>query len=191
MAEKSSFLSVDELRAVGFRSVDDTAQVSRFASIYGYSRISIGARSRIDDFVILSAGEGGIHIGKNVHVACFSSLIGRSSIMLADFCNLSSRVSVYSSNDDYSGLTMTNPTIPDAFKATDHAPVIIERHAIVGCGSVILPGSRLGEGAAVGALSLVRGELEPFILYAGVPARAIRARSRELLSVERELTEFL
>ena len=35
-----------------------------------------------------------------------------------------------------------------------------------------------GEGAAVGALSLVKKDLDPWTLYAGIPARRIKARNR-------------
>jgi galactoside O-acetyltransferase len=39
----------------------------------------------------------------------------------------------------------------------------------------------LAEGVAVGALSLVKHSLEAWSIYAGVPARYIRPRSREML----------
>lgn len=68
--------------------------------------------SRIDEFCVLLAGTGGIVIGNNVHIAVFCSLIGKEVIKINDFANLSSRVSIYSSSDDYSGEYMTNPTIP-------------------------------------------------------------------------------
>ena len=38
--------------------------------------------SRIDDFCVLSAGEGGIEIGDYVHVAVFCMLIGAGKIKL-------------------------------------------------------------------------------------------------------------
>ena len=74
---------------------------------------------------------------------------------MADFSGLSSRITIYSSNDDYSGNNMTNPSIPTEFTNVTHADVIIKKHAIIGSGSVILPGVTIEEGAAVGALSLV------------------------------------
>lgn len=98
-----SFHSLDALCDMGFLSVGANVQVSTKSSIYGASRISLGANSRIDDFCVLSAGEGGIYIGRNIHIAVMCSLIGKGRIELHDFCNLSSRVSIYSSSDDYSG----------------------------------------------------------------------------------------
>jgi galactoside O-acetyltransferase len=98
---------------------------------------------------------------------------------------LSSRVSIYSSSDDYSGSTLTNPTVPDSYKDVLHAAVSLGRHVIVGSGSVILPGIRLEEGVAIGALSLVTKNCLAFGVYAGIPAKRIKDRKRDLLELER------
>lgn len=182
-------LDVGGLKAVGFAAVGRNVHISDKASFYGAARISVGDNVRIDDFCVLSAGVGGIHIGSFVHIAVQSSLIGAGAIAVGDFANISSRVAIYSSSDDYSGATMTNPTVPDRFKAVDHAPVTIARHVVLGCGSVVLPGAVLEEGVAVGALSMVRGHCPAFGIYAGVPARRIRERRRELLKLEHEFLQ--
>jgi acetyltransferase-like isoleucine patch superfamily enzyme len=182
-----SYYSDTELQALGLASVGRSVRLSRKASLYGVSRISIGDYSRIDDFCVLSAGEGGIHIGRYVHIAVFSSLIGHGRIEMQDFAGLSSRVSVYSSNDDYSGEHLTNPTVPAEFSGTANAPVFIGRHAIVGAGTVILPGCTLADGSGVGALSLVKADCEPFGMYFGNPAKRIGRRSMTLLEVEKRL----
>ena len=180
-----SIHSPEVLRDMGFLSVGENVRVSTKASIYGASRISLGANSRIDDFCVLSAGKGGIYIGRNVHIAVMCSLIGKGRIEVHDFCNLSSRVSIYSSSDDYSGEYMTNPTVPEQYTNVDHRNVVLERHVIIGSGSVILPGVTIGEGTAVGALCLVAKDLEPFGIYAGSPLKKIKARSRRLLELEK------
>jgi len=184
-----AFLTSSQILELGFRFCGENVLISEKASIYGASRISLGNHVRIDDFCILSAGEEGIMIGNRVHIACYSSIIGRGAITLGDFANISSRVSIYSSSDDYSGVLMTNPTIPEEFKNTDSRPVVIERHAILGCGSVILPGVTIGEGSAVGALSLVKEDCETFGIYAGIPACKKGDRLRGLLEAEKRFME--
>ena len=181
-----SFLSEAALAKLGFAATGANILLSEKASIYGAARIRLGSNVRIDDFCILSAGDGGIEIGDHVHVAAYSSLIGAGAIRLRDFVNLSSRVSIYSSSDDYSGASMTNPMIPEAYKDVDTRPVEIGRHVIIGCGSVVLPGVTIGEGAAIGALSLVRTDCLPFTLYAGTPAVPRGERGRALLEKEAE-----
>ncbi len=172
------------LERMGFAALGRDVQVSELASLHGTARIALGDEVRIDDFCVLSAGAGGISVGRNVHIAVFCSLIGTGKITLGDFSNLSSRVAIYSSNDDYSGAFMTNPTIPGEFTRVETAPVDVGRHVIIGAGSVLLPGVTLEEGVAIGALSLVKQDCAAFGIYAGQPARRLGDRSRQLLDVE-------
>ena len=184
-----SMLSREAIEAMGFAAVGQNVQISDRASFYGANRVSLGSNVRIDDFCVLSAGVGGITIGDYVHIAVFSSLIGAGKITLSDFCNISSRVAIYSSNDDYSGATLTNPTVPREYTGVTHADVYLGRHVIVGSGSVVLPGVTLEDGVAVGALSLVRKNCAAFGIYAGNPARRIRERKRDILDLEKQLYE--
>jgi dTDP-4-amino-4,6-dideoxy-D-glucose acyltransferase len=134
----------------------------------------------------LSAGEGGISIGNHVHLAVYCSINGRGKVTFEDFSGLSSRVAVYSSTDDYSGAAMTNPTVPQEFTNVHSADVKIGRHVIIGAGSVVLPGVTLEEGAAIGALSLVKKNCQSFSLYMGAPAKRIMSRKKALLKLEEE-----
>lgn len=179
-----AILSREAIEMMGFLSVGNSVQISDSASFYGTTRIAIGNNVRIDDFCVLSAGLGGIQIGCFVHLAVYTSLIGAGKITLSDFSNLSSRVSIYSSNDDYSGKTLTNPTVPSQYTGVTHADVFLGKHVIIGCGSVILPGVTLEDGAAVGALSLVNKQCLAFGIYSGNPARRISERKRDLLKLE-------
>ena len=173
------------LERMGFAALGEDVQVSKLASFHGLSRITLGDHVRIDDFCVLSAGEGGIALGRHVHVAVFCSMVGSGRITMEDFSGLASRVAIYSSNDDYSGKFMTNPTVPAEYTGVEHAEVCIGRHAIVGTGSVILPGVTLEEGVAIGALSLVMRRCQAFGIYAGRPVKRLGDRSRQLLEVEK------
>ena len=178
-----------ELQALGFATIGKNLQISRKASFYGTERISISDNVRIDDFCILSAGEGGIEIGSHIHIGVNSSLIGAAKITLADYCNISSRVAIYSSNDDYSGEYMTNPMVPVKYTNVQHSEVTIGKHSIVGCGAVILPNVTIGEGCAVGALSLVTKSLSSWGVYVGIPAKYVKNRSKKLLTLEKLFEE--
>lgn len=177
-------LSREAVEALGFSKVGENVQISDRASFYGVNRIALGSHVRIDDFCVLAAGEGGVLIGNYVHIAVGSSLIGAGKITLSDFSGLSSRISVYSSSDDYSGVSLTNPTVPSEYTGVIHSDVFLGKHVIVGAGSVILPGVVLEEGVAVGALSLVNKRCEAFGIYAGNPVKRIKERRRDLLALE-------
>ncbi|MGL5025069.1 MAG: acyltransferase, partial [Shewanella oncorhynchi] len=169
-----AFLTKQQLNEMGFAALGCNVLISDKASIYGSSRIKIGSNVRIDDFCVLSAGEGGIEIGNYVHIAVFALLIGAGKIIVSDFSGVSSRVSIYSSNDDYSGNFLTNPMVPAEYTNVTHAEVYLGKHVIIGSGSVVLPGVTLHEGVAVGSLSLVTKDCEAFGVYIGVPAKKIK-----------------
>jgi len=168
------------LEALGFASLGEDVLIHSTAVIVGADRIALGSRVRIDPYVVISVG-GGLTVGNNVHIGSHCTLTGRAAIELRDFSGLSHGVRVFSSTDDYSGESLTNPTVADSFKKVESGEVRLETHVIVGAGSVILPGAVLSEGSAVGALSLVNRSLAPWTLYAGVPVSRLRERRRDLL----------
>lgn len=185
-----AFLTQEQLASMGFASFGTNVLISDKASFYGANRIHIGSNVRIDDFCVLSAGVGGIELGNYIHIAVYSSLIGAGKITLSDFCNISSKVAVYSSNDDYSGAYMTNPMVPTEYTNVTHADVTLGKHVIIGSGSVVLPGITLHDGAAIGALTLVTKDCDAFGIYIGSPARKIKNRNRELLEQENKLFSY-
>jgi galactoside O-acetyltransferase len=183
-----AYLDSNQLASLGLKSFGQDVKISEWARLYNPANIIIGNNVRIDDFCILSAGDGGIELGSHIHIGAYSSIIGNELIVISDYCGLSSRVSIYSSSDDYSGQYLTNPVVPGYLTNVKHAPVQIAPHCIIGCGSVILPGVMIQKGVAVGALSLVRSQLEEFNIYSGNPLRKISARSRELINLEAQHT---
>lgn len=179
-----AYLSETELNEIGFAFLGRNVKISDRASIYGPSEMSIGDYSRIDDFCVIS---GKVNIGRNVHVAPFCLIAGGSpGVVLEDFAGLAYRVSIFAQSDDYSGETMTNPTVPARFKREIHSEVRIGRHVIVGAGSIVVPGVELSEGTSVGASSLVLKSSSPWSIVAGIPARPLKDRRRDLLALEAE-----
>lgn len=182
-----SFLNQKELEDMGFKSLGKNVLISRKCSIYNTKNISIGDNTRIDDFSVLSAGEGGIEIGNYVHIACFASLIGKGKIIMKDYSGVSSRVAVYSSSDKYDGEFMTNPCLPSTVTNTIHKDVIIGKHVVIGSNSVVLPGVELADGCSVGAMSLVTKSVEGPYVMAGVPAKKIKDRKSNIFDLEKLL----
>lgn len=179
----NSFYSADELIELGFKSIGQNVLISRKTSIYGANKICIGHNIRIDDYCILS---GKIVLGDFIHIAAYSALYGGSEgIIIQDFANISSKISIYAISDDYSGETMTNPMIPDKFKNVQSGKVLIERHVIIGSGCVVLPGVILTEGSSFGAMTLINSSSEPWSVNVGIPFKKIKDRSKELLKLEK------
>jgi maltose O-acetyltransferase len=57
---------------------------------------------------------------------------------------------------------------------TKESQIIVEDEAWIGAGVVVLPGITIGRCSVVGAGSVVIRNVEPFSIYAGVPAKKIR-----------------
>jgi galactoside O-acetyltransferase len=180
------FYTKEELKLIGFKSIGKNVLISNKCSIYNPQNISIGNNVRIDDFCVISAGEGGIKIGDYVHIAVFCSLIGNGKITFDDFSGLSSRVSIYSSTDDYSGDFLTNPTVSKEYTNVISGNVRLGKHVIVGAGSVILPNVNIDDYSSVGALSLVTKDVEKSKIVVGIPSKVIKNRKNNLYSLECE-----
>lgn len=181
------FYEEEELRQL-LGSVGDRVRIHRTVQFFQPKQIVIGSNVRIDCFSLLSAGSEGIKIGNHVHIAASTHLFGSGGkITLEDFSNLSSRVSLFTASDDYKDGYLTNPTVPDDFKKVLTGPIFVSKHAIVGCGSVVLPHVILHVGVAVGALSLVKHSIAPFQIAAGVPAKVIGERARKCLELEEKV----
>jgi acetyltransferase-like isoleucine patch superfamily enzyme len=177
-----SYLTEKQLRAMNFGFLGKDVKISDKAVFYEPHLQKIGNSSRIDDFVILS---GKIEIGRNVHLAVQCNLAGGSEgIFIGDFSGLAYACQVFSQSDDYSGATLTNPTIPDKFKNETKSSVVISRHCILGTNTVVFPGVKVGEGCSFAAKSLVIRNTEPWGMYAGTPVRRISDRQKDLLKLE-------
>lgn len=179
-----SFYSHEELKNIGFKAIGKNILLSKKTSIYAPDKISIGNNVRIDDFCIISGGEKGIEIGSHVHIAAYCAIYGSGGVVIKDFVGLSARCVIYSASDDYSGDFLTNPTIPKQYLNVLEGVVILNRHAIIGTNSTILPSVIIGEGTAVGAHSLVMKNLEGWSIYFGSPAKRIKKRKQGLLKLE-------
>jgi len=169
-------LDAGELAELGLEAVGQDVRVSRHAIFFRPERIALGDFTRVDAFCILSAGPGGIRIGRNVHVSAYSAVLGQESVEIGDFATISARCLIFSSSDDYSGATMANATIPEQYRGATDAPVIVQAHALIGAGCIVLPGVTIGESACVGAASIVKVDVAEFDMVAGVPARSIGKR---------------
>lgn len=172
------------------KKIGKNVVIGDFVKIVNPEKIEIDDFSRIDDFSILVGGKG-LKIGKFVHIASYCSVIGGGEFIMEDFSGLSAGVRIITGSDDYTGKCLTNPTVP--LKYRTHAmtgAITIGKHAIIGTNSIIFPNIVIGEGAAVGAISLVNKDVDPWGIYVGCPAKKIKVRAHEqILKMEKELMD--
>lgn len=183
----NSFYSAEELKRLGIKEYGNNIKISRYARIYSPEKIKMGNNVRIDDYSILS---GNIVLGSNIHIAAYCGLFaGDYEIVLEDFTTLSSRCAVYALTDDYSGETMTNPTVAKEYKNVTGGRVTIGKHSIIGTGTTIFPNITVGEGVAVGSMSLINKDLEEWGIYYGIPCKKYKDRKKDLLLLEKKYKE--
>ncbi|UCD85351.1 MAG: acyltransferase [Deltaproteobacteria bacterium] len=150
------------------------------AKILNPEVISIGDNVIIDDFVLIMGGKE-TKIGNYVHIASFCNITGGGKFIMEDFSGLSSGCRIFTGTEDFSGSSLTNPTIPAEFRNIVRSFVVIKKHVIIGANVVVLPGVTIGEGTAIGANSLVKKDCEPWMIYVGSPAKPLRTRPKEII----------
>jgi len=104
---------------------------------------------------VLIEGGAETHIGDRVFIGPGSKLI----------------TGTYEFNGYY-----TSEYVPEECHKNRYGNILIEDDAYIGANCVIMPGTIIREGAVVGAGSFVRGELEPWTVYAGSPCKAVSKR---------------
>ena len=176
-----------DLRDAGFKKLGRDILIAKNNTLVGLENIEIGDHVRIDGYCALIAGGGRLTLGSHIHIGGYCFLSAGEGITMEDFSGLSQGARIYTRTDDYTGKSLTNPTVPEKFKISTRGPVTLGRHVIIGSGTVILPDLIIGEGSSVGAQSLVTKSLEPWGVYFGSPVKRLKDRSRELLELEAAL----
>jgi galactoside O-acetyltransferase len=181
---QNNFYSDDELCGLNFLSIGKNVSISRNASFYDISKISIGNNVRIDDFCILS---GKISIGNYVHISAYNALYGGAGIIIKDFCGLSPRCCLFSRSDDFSGNYMISPMVPNNLTNVKSGSIILENFVQLGTNSVIMPGITCQEGSVTGALTFVDSNLDPWSINCGIPSKKIKNRNKKLLQLSKSV----
>jgi galactoside O-acetyltransferase len=184
-----AFLSENELKEIGFKSLGRNVKISNKASIYAPQNISIGDNVRIDDFCVLSAFGGYIYLHNHIHIAVFCNLIGKGGIEMKDYSGLSSRVSLYSASDDYSGDYLIGPIMENECLKIIEGPIILEKYVTIGTNSAVFPNVTLQEGSVLGSFSLLTKNTETWSVNAGVTAKKIKSRKKGLLELVKIMEE--
>jgi len=155
------------------------------ARVVGEEHIAFGDPVLIDDFTLIVARDP-MTIGHHVHIACFASITGGAAVTIGDYAAVSQGARILTGTDDFTGWGFGNSTMPEEYRNTTRAPVDIGRFCIVGANAVVLPGVRIGEGATVGAGSVVTRDLDPWGVYVGNR----RIRDRDERGVRATLARF-
>jgi lipopolysaccharide O-acetyltransferase len=129
--------------------------VTFFAGIHYDPQLTIGAHVNFSD---------------QVHIAC------TNRVSIGDGVLIGSRVIVTDhSHGIYAGEVQSPPQMrPTERPLSNDKAVILGNNVWIGDGVAILGGADIGEGAIIGANSVVTGKIPPACIAVGAPARPIR-----------------
>ncbi|MFZ2448249.1 MAG: acyltransferase [Syntrophobacteraceae bacterium] len=150
--------------------------------------VSVGNHVAIDYGVYITVAA---EINDYVHIAPYVTIIGGTDglLRMGHFAGMAAGCRIICASDEHLGEGLVGPTIPAGYK--DNliiAPVIFENFATIGTNVVVLPGVTLAEGSVVGACSLINRNTEPWTIYSGTPARAVKSRRKDkMIQMAREL----
>ncbi len=138
-------------------------RIYAFVNMYG---CEIGDESRIGAFVEIQKGA---HIGKRVKVSSHTFIC--EGVTIEDEVFIGHGVMFI--NDKY-----PRSTNPDGSSQTEAdwsvVPTLVKRRASIGSNATILCGVTIGEGAVIGAGSVVTKDIPPNTIVAGNPVRVLR-----------------
>lgn len=121
---------------------------------------------------LIVSGKGRLVIGRNVGMSS-AAIVCHNSISIGNNVNLGGGVVVY--DTDFHSLDAAHRRDPKLDgNNTRTAPVLIGNDVFVGGHSTILKGVTIGEGAVIGACSVVTRDVPAYEVWAGNPAKQIR-----------------
>lgn len=137
--------------------------------------IEIGDYTRIENFVFINGGAG-LKLGKKNHISWFISVIGGGQLVTGDYVSFGAGARIINGTDHYRGGKIISPLVPMECRGVYRCHIEIQRHAFIGSNAVIVPSIHhpdivIGEGAIVGANSLVTSDIEPWTINVGSPCQ--------------------
>lgn len=152
--------------------VDHEATVSRLAHVQligDHTRITIGARSHIDDYAWLRAWNEGITIGADCTLHQYAMIQG--GVTLGDGVRIGAH-SLFIATDH----NFARRDVPIFKQGTRQRGIRVESDVYVGSNVTVLDGVTVGRGAVLAAGAVVTRDVPEFVVVGGVPARVLKHR---------------
>lgn len=148
-----------------------------------------------DNFIGQDSFLSGCHLGRGTYVADFSKLF---CLNTGKFCSIGGGVMTAIGTHPVNENISTSPSffsksstnglefVNSQYFEEQTGPVTLGNDVWVGNGAILIGGITVGDGAIIGAGSVVTKDCEPYGVYAGCPARLIKKRFDDV-SIEKLL----
>ncbi len=121
----------------------------------------------------------GIRMGANSAADAYSFIGGGGPVLIGDNVIMGEHVSFHPVNHRFDEVN-----IPIRDQGTIRKGITIEDDVWVGANVTFLDGAHVGRGSVIGAGSIVRGEIPPYSVAVGAPAKVVRSRIPQSAMVE-------
>jgi len=115
-------------------------------------------------------GTGDVRIGRRSYVNSGCVIYSGNGVAIGEDVLIAANCTLAPVNHEYRSRAQT--IVAQRFQ-TSRGGIVIEDDVWIGANTVLLDGAIVRRGCVVGALSLVRGELEPYGIYVGNPLRRV------------------
>jgi acetyltransferase-like isoleucine patch superfamily enzyme len=152
-------------------------------TIFNERYIHIGKDTMIGTHVALSAGmvpgqqcltNPVVRIGDRCLIGRGSGIVGHLAIDIGNDVWTGHHVYITDQNHGYE-----RTDVPISLQTQPEEAVVIGDGSWIGAGSVILPGANIGKHVAIGANSVVNGDIPDYSVAVGAPARVVKRFSQE------------
>lgn len=137
--------------------------------------LTTGVGCRLEAF----SGDGRVtlHFGADVQLNDYVHITAMHDVTIGDRVLMAGRIYISDCTHGYYGGQAgmdSAPHVPPIQRPYHTAPVVIGDNVWLGEGVCVLPGVSIGEGAIIGANSVVKGKIPPYTIVAGAPARVVK-----------------
>ena len=151
--------------------------LSRHAEVFcrrGLARMELGRDVWIGEGTALRCHEGHMRIGDRVVFGGSDTVNAYLDVEIGEDCIFADWIYVTDFDHQYRKLDVR---IQD--QGIDASPVRLGPDSWIGEKASILRGSQVGEGSVIGSQTVVKGDIPPYAVAVGAPARVIKRRGVE------------
>ena len=136
-------------------------------------QISIGENVYVGhDTMLKGYHKNSLTIGSNTWIGQGVFIHGAGGVFIGDEVGIGPGVKMLTSSHDIDDRSIAILNSPLTF-----APIVVESQSDIGVGAIIMPGVTIGQGAQVGAGSVVTRDVAPYAVVVGNPATVLRHRA--------------
>lgn len=171
--------------------LDANFSVNFFVSPDARHYVRVGARCILNAQITFESKEGVVEMGDRVYMGgC--TIICRNRVVIGNDVTMAWGVTIYDHNSHSLDWRQRSKVVEHFYETygsarcyeeldwsgVSSAPIVIENKVWIGFDAVLLKGVRIGEGAVIGARSVVTRDVEPYTVVAGNPAVVVKHLER-------------